>query len=91
MSITTAVYSFRLDKVVIQEPYKIEKETDKCYFTKNGRYLKSNLGKPAVKYVTTQTPFKTSYPYIEVAMVDADETALRNKLSEWFADKAREI
>ena len=84
MNITIAVYSFHLNKVIIKTPFKIERETDKCYFTKDSRYLKADIGKPMIKY-------PTSYPYIELVMIDADEETLRDELSKWFTDKACEI
>lgn len=84
MDITSAVYSFHYDKVIIKEPFEIERETDKCYFVKNRRYLKSEIGKPVIKYTT-------SYPYVEITMIDADEETLRDGLSKWFTDKAYEV
>ena len=84
MNITIAVYSFHLNKVIIKTPFKIERETDKCYFTKDGKYLKAEIGKPIIKY-------PASYPYIEIVMIDASEETLREELSKWFTDKAYEI
>ena len=48
------------------------------------RDLKSEINKPILKSATT-------YPYVELVMVDADEGTLREKLSEWFTNKAYEI
>ena len=84
MNITIAIYSFYHNKVIIKAPFKIERETEKCYFTKDGRYLKEDIGKPIMKY-------PTSYPYIEIVMIDADEETLRDGLSKWFTDKAYEV
>lgn len=84
MNITIVIYSFHLNKVIIKTPLKIERETDKCYFTKDRRYLKEEIGKPMIKY-------PTSYPYIELVMIDADEETLRDGLSKWFTDKAYEV
>lgn len=82
MNITSIVYTFHDNKVIVKVPFEIVKETDKCYFTKNDcRFLKWEIGKPFLKS-------KTTYPYIELVMVDADEEALRDGLSKWFADKA---
>ena len=52
--------------------------------TKADRYLKEDIGKPIMKY-------PTSYPYIEIVMIDADEETLRDGLSKWFTDKAYEV
>lgn len=84
MNITIAIYSFYLNNVIIKKPFKIERETDKCYFTKDARFLKADIGKPIMKY-------PNSYPYIEVVMIDADEETLREELRKWFTDKACEI
>ena len=84
MNITIAIYSFNLNNVIIKAPFKIDKETEKCYFTNGRRYLKEEIGKPILKY-------PTSYPYIELAMVDANEETLRDGLSKWFTDKACQV
>lgn len=84
MNITIAVYSFHHDEVIIKVPFEIVKETEKCYFTKDARYLKSQIGKPILKSTT-------SYPYVELVMVDANEAILRDELSRWFANKAFEV
>ena len=84
MNITIGIYSFHHNRVIIKVPFEIIRETGKCYFTKECRYLKSEIGKPILKSTTT-------YPYIELVMVDADEETLRSGLSEWFSDKATEI
>lgn len=77
MNITIAVYYFQNGHVVIKKPFEVERETPKCLFTKNARYLKSELDVPRLKSPTI-------YPYIEVVMVDADEETLRNALAGWF-------
>ena len=84
MNITTGFYLFHSNKIVIQEPTEIIVETEKCYFTKHGRYLKSEIGVPILKS-------RTTYPYIEVVMVDANEGELKYKLGNWFSDKAKWI
>lgn len=85
MNITIAVYTFHDNRVIIKVPFEITRETGKCYFIKHGnRFLKSEIGIPILKSATT-------YPYIELVMVDADEVALRNRLSRWFSDKANAI
>lgn len=82
MNITIGIYSFHSNEVIIKVPFEVVKETNKCYFIEHGyRFLKSEVGLPVLKSATT-------YPYIELVMIDADEATLRNKLSEWFADKA---
>ena len=80
MNITIALYDFYTDDVIIKKPFNVVKETDKCYFTKHGRYLKSEIGIAKLKYAT-------KYPYVEVIMVDADEQALRIALRQWFLEK----
>ena len=85
MNITIAVYTFHDNRVIIKVPFEITRETSKCYFIEHGnRFLKSEIGIPVLKSATT-------YPYIELVMVDADESALRNGLSRWFSDKANTI
>lgn len=81
MNITIALYSFYDDKVYIKVPFKIIKETEKCYFTEKGRYLKSQIGE-------TILHDKTHYPYLQLTMIDADEKELRDVLSKWFTEKA---
>lgn len=81
MNITSAIYLFHGNRVVIKKPFEIIQETDKCYFVDGRRYLKSEIGKPILKSTT-------SYPYIELVMIDADERKLRAVLSEWFNDMA---
>jgi len=84
MNITTIVYSFSDNNLYIKSPVEIIKETDLCYCTKKHRYFKSKIGKPILKSAT-------SYAYIELVMVDADENTLRTELSKWFDNKASEI
>lgn len=84
MNITIAVYYIQNGHVVIKKPFEVERETPKCLFTKTARYLKSELNIPKLK-----SP--TMYPYIEVAMVDADEQTLRDVLSVWFETEAERI
>lgn len=85
MNITSIFYTFHNNKVIAKVPFEIVRETEKCFFTKNGcRYLKDEIGKPFLKS-------KTQYPYIELFMVDADEKTLRDGLSKWFTDKAIQI
>ena len=85
MNITSIVYTFHDNRVIVKVPFEIVKETDKCYFTKDGcRFLKWEIGEPFLKS-------KTTYPYIELVMVDADEVTLRDGLSKWFTDKAYEV
>ena len=84
MNITAIIYAFHSNSVIVKQPFEIVKETEKCYFTENCRYLKSEIGKPFLKY-------PSQYPYIELIMVDADESTLREELSKWFTGKAYEI
>ena len=85
MNITSIVYAFHNSEVIVKVPFEIVRETEKCFFTKNGcRYLKDEIGKPYLKSAT-------QYPYIELVMVDANEETLRDGLSKWFTDKALKI
>ena len=84
MYITSIYYLFHNGNVVVKVPFKIVKETDRCFFVEHGRYLKSEIGYPMLRSATT-------YPYIELVMVDADEKTLREKLSQWFSNKAEQI
>lgn len=71
--------------VTIMCPYKkpIVKETEKCFFVKDtgGRYLKSEMGKPILKYAS-------SYPYISVYMVDATPEDILTRIAEWHRARA---
>ena len=88
MNITIAIYSFHYNEVFVKVPFEIARETDKCYYVNNGnsytRYLKSEINKPILRSVT-------SYPYIELVMVDANEETLRDELSKWFTNKAYDV
>lgn len=85
MNITSIVYTFHNNQAIIKSPFKIARETEKCFFTESGyRYLKDEIGKPLLKSVT-------QYPYIELVMVDADEKNLRDGLSKWFINKAETL
>ena len=84
MNITIIIYTFHSNKVIVKVPFEIVRETEKCFFTEHGRYLQSKIGEPVLKSATT-------YPYVELVMVDADEKTLREELSKWFANKAHEI
>lgn len=84
MNITIGVYYFHSNQVVIKVPIEIVKETEKCYFTKCRRFLKSEVNKPILQSTT-------AYPYIRLVMVGANEESLRDGLSKWFSDKAYEV
>ena len=84
MNITIGIYLFPFNKVVIKQPFKIIRETEKCYYTEHSRYLKADIGEPILKSIS-------QYPYVEVVMVNANEKVLRKKLGEWFVSKACEI
>lgn len=85
MNITSIVYAFHNNEVIVKDHFEIVRETEKCFFTKNGcRYLKDEIGKPYLK-----SP--TQYTYIELVMIDANEEILRGELSKWFTDKACQI
>ena len=85
MNITSIVYAFHNNEVIVKAPFEIVRETEKCFFTKNNcRYLKDEIGKPYLK-----SP--TQYTYIELVMIDANEETLRDGLSKWFTDKACQV
>lgn len=85
MNITIICYQFNERKAIVKVPFEIVRETEKCFFTKQGnRYLKSEIGRPILKSAT-------QYPYIELVMVDADEETLRKELSKWFTNEAARI
>ena len=84
MNITVGKYYFQCRAVSIWTPLKVIKETNRCYFTECGRFLKSEINIPCLK-----SP--THYPTIEVAMVDGSETELRERLASWFTDEASRI
>ena len=85
MNITGVLYVVQNNSVMLWKPQKVIKETDKCYFTESGRrYLKSEIGKPALF-----SP--TEYSYVKLVMIDADEITLRTELSKWFSERAKEI
>lgn len=81
MFIKQGFYDFYSGNVIIKDSFEIVKETDKCYFTENKRYLKSDLNIPILRS-------SSQYPYIELTMRDATEEMLRNKLAEWFTRQA---
>lgn len=81
MNITIGVYTFHNNETIIQGPLEVIKETEKCYFTTQYRFLKSEINVPILKSTT-------SYPYIELVMVDANQIDLKRGLSAWFANKA---
>lgn len=84
MNITTIIYAFHGNDTVVKVPFEIIKETEKCFFTKHGRYLKSEINRPILRS-------STAYPYIELVMIDATDEVLREKLSGWFTSKANQI
>lgn len=84
MNITIIIYTFDTNKVIVKVPFEIVRETEKCFFTEHGRYLKSEIGMPMLKSAT-------NYPYIELVMVDANEETLREELSKWFVEAALRI
>lgn len=84
MNITIIIYTFDTNKVIVKVPFEIVRETEKCFFTEHGRYLKSEIGEPVLRSAT-------NHPYVALVMVDASEETLREELSKWFADRACEI
>ena len=84
MNIRVGKYYFQGRNVWISLSHKVIKETNLCYYTEHGRFLKSEINTPCLK-----SP--THYPTIEVTMVDASETELRERLASWFTNEASHI
>lgn len=85
MNITIIIYTFYTGKVIVKVPFEIVRETEKCFWIDGGyRFLKSDIGEPILRSATT-------YPYVELVMVDADEKTLREELSKWFTNEAKRI
>ena len=86
MKISRIYYSFHNDQVIVKAPFEVEiiKETEKSYITNKGNFVKKDIG--VVKHLS-----KTSYPYLELTMIDADEKELRYELSRWFDEKALRV
>lgn len=85
MNITIGRYGLYNNVIYIEEPFEVKKETEKYYWsgmTKSGaaagnRILKEEIG--IVKHLS-----RTSYPYLEVAMIDATEQEVKERLASWF-------
>lgn len=88
MNIIIARYKLAYDSLCFLEPIPVKRETEKCYWSREDccgtRVLKSEIGVVKHKDVTT-------YPYLEVKMIDATEEELRDKIAEWFTERANEI
>ena len=84
MNITIGFYTFHNNEIITKGPFEIIKETEKCYFINQCRFLKNEIGVPILKSAT-------KYPYIELVMVDADKATLNTVLSTWFSQKALDI
>ena len=84
MNITTAIYSFHYNKVILKTHLEIKKETDNYYCTTGRKYLKAQIDQPILRH-------NSKYPYVELVMIDADEHTLKNELSKWFVDKANRV
>lgn len=90
MEITTIIYNFDSHRVIIHGPYKIIKETEKCYFFRdefsNKKILKSEIGK-----LRERDAYGGAPPYLKLSMIDTNEDILKEKLSKWFIDKASKV
>ena len=88
MNICIMVYNFVRDEIYVKRAFPITRETEKCYWCKTGldemKILKSELG--IAKHLST-----AHYPYLLVKMIDTPEEELRNKIAEWFENKASMI
>ena len=89
MNITMATYSFSGYGLNINT-FEITKETEKCYFTKSKykyseyRFLKDELGQ--IQHMTSN-----HCQYLKIAMVDATGEELKEKLAQWFENKANQM
>lgn len=70
--------------LVIGEAEQVLKETNCFYNTMRHRYAKEILGKAQLKS-------RTSYPYVEVAVLDGTEEDARRLLREWFENRGNLI
>lgn len=88
MNITMATYDFNGYGLCIKQPFEIVRETAKCYFamTKYGehRFLKSDIG-------VLKHNMSDYCPHLKIIMIDATEEELKNKIAEWFEQKANDI
>lgn len=88
MNITIARYKLAYDSLCILDPIPVKRETEKCYWSEEDcggtRVLKSDIG--IVKHLDA-----TTYPYLEIRMIDATEEELRNKIAEWFEHRAKQL
>ena len=88
MNITIVIYSFYHDRVIIKVPFEIVRETEKCYFVKDGngeyRFIKAEIGKPIMKNFT-------DHPHIMLTMIDTDANTMKQVLAGWFTDRAENI
>lgn len=84
MNITMARYGLSYCSFRIFDSVPVERETEKCYYGNGKRFLKVEIGK--VRHLSC-----TTYPYLEIAMVDATEEELLEKLAEWFEQQAEKI
>ena len=85
MNITMATYDFNGYGLCIKEPFEIVRETEKCYFamTKYGehRFLKNDIG-------VLKHNMSDNCPHLKIIMINATKEELKEKLAEWFEQKA---
>ena len=90
MNITNIFYEFDSNKVTVENPYEVIKETEKCYFYKHefgtGRILKDEVGK-----VLKRRAYGGNSSYLQLTMIDTDERKLREELSKWFTEEAYRV
>ena len=88
MKLRRIKYSFCNDTFSITKPYEIIRETEKCYFVKDGngeyRFIKAEIGKPIMKNFT-------DHPHIMLTMIDTDANTMKEVLAGWFTDRAENI
>ena len=85
MKIIRMTYSFWFDRLYISKPFKVIKETEKCYYIDDTyRYLKSEVGEPIIKYCNDD-------PYVDLKMIDTDEETMKKVMASWFQDKIDKI
>lgn len=75
-------YSFVANKIFFTEPFVIDRETPKCFYSGKARFLKSEIG-------TAELMSIREFPYIKVVAHSEDE--IRDIISKWFKEKASSI
>ena len=75
--IIKVLYVIHSHILLMEESEPVIKETNCFYKTKRHQYRKEDLGKAQLKS-------GTSYPYVDVAILDGTEEDARRLLKDWF-------